>query len=222
MMYSVKFSYDSIIKFSDLFSNNKHMSYTWFGRNIIYLVLILISTGCNKEREWQLNDVTGHLPDLQFSLMSDSGQEVTEQTYRGYQVMMFFGFTNCVSECPATMFRLAKIVKILGQEAERTRILFVTLEPERDTSQVLHRYVAAFDADHAIGLTGKTDDIEALVKRYRAAYRPRKSDGDDIVHSIAVYVFDSEGHARLLMTPDDTIETVAHDLRQLQASAPGP
>ncbi len=198
------------------------MSYTRFGRIIIYLVLILVLSGCDKEKQWQLNEVTGHLPDLQFSLMSDNGQEVSEQTYRGYQVMMFFGFTNCALECPATMFRLAKIVQMLGQDGESTRILFVTLAPEQDTPKVLHRYVAAFDAKHAIGLTGSTAQIEALVKRYRAAYRPRKSDGDDIVHSTAVYVFDSEGHARLLMTPDDAIETVAHDLRQLQASAPDP
>jgi len=64
-------------------------------------------------------------------------------------------------------------------------------------------------------LTGTDSEIENLAKRYRAAYRPKKPDSDDIVHSAAVYIFDTQGHARLLVTPDDTIETVTNDLRHL-------
>jgi protein SCO1/2 len=75
--------------------------------------------------------------------------------------------------------------------------------------------LTAFDAGHAIGLSGSKGEIEDITRRYRAAYRPRKSDYEDITHSAAVYVFDPQGHARLLVTPDDTIETVADDLRLL-------
>ena len=151
--------------------------------------------------------------------MSDTGQPVTDQTYQGYLVMLFFGFTSCQTECPATLFRLAKIVRLLGDNANRTRILFVTLDPQRDTLQVLHRYVTAFDAGHAIGLTGKESEIEDLTKRCRAAFRPGKSDSDELSHSAAVYVFDPQGHARFLVTPDDSIVTVADDLRGLLASS---
>ena len=107
----------------------------------------------------------------------------------------------------------------MGDNANRTRILFVTLDPGRDTLQVLHRYVTAFDAGHTVGLTGNEGEIEDLAKRYRAAFRPRKSDSDELSHSAAVYVFDPQGHARFLITPDDAIETVANDLRRLLESS---
>lgn len=187
---------------------------------MMYPVLILMLIGCDTEKSWQLNDVTGHLPDLRFSLISDSGQAVTEQNYRGYQVLMFFGFTDCRSECPVTLFRLVNVMKRLGKDADHTRIVLVTLAPERDSPPVLHHYVTAFDAYHAIGLTGGSDQIEALAKRYRAAYRPGAPATESIVHSAAVYIFDAQGHARLLMTPDDAIDAVANDLRQLSSSGP--
>jgi protein SCO1/2 len=190
-----------------------------FGRTILYAALTLVLNGCDTERQRQLPEITGHLPDLRFSLMSDTGQPVTNQTYQGYLVMLFFGFTSCQAECPTTLFRLAKIMRNLGDNANHTRILFVTLDPGRDTPQVLHRYVSAFDAGHAVGLTGNETEIENLTKRYRAAYRPRKSDSDELSHSAAVYVFDPQGHARLLITPDDSIETVADDLRRLLGSS---
>ena len=190
-----------------------------FGRIILYAALTLVLNGCDTERQRQLPEITGHLPDLRFSLMSDTGQPVTNQTYQGYLVMLFFGFTSCQAECPTTLFRLAKIMRNLGDNANRTRILFVTLDPGRDTPQVLHRYVSAFDAGHAVGLTGNETEIENITKRYRAAYRPRKSDSDELSHSAAVYVFDPQGHARLLITPDDSIETVADDLRRLLGSS---
>jgi len=190
-----------------------------FGRIILYTALTLVLNGCDTEKQRQLHEITGHLPDLRFSLMSDTGQLVTNQTYQGYLVMLFFGFTSCQAECPTTLFRLAKIMRNLGDNANRTRILFVTLDPGRDTPQVLHRYVSAFDAGHAVGLTGNETEIENITKRYRAAYRPRKSDSDELSHSAAVYVFDPQGHARLLITPDDAIVTAADDLWHLLDSS---
>jgi protein SCO1/2 len=190
-----------------------------FGQTILYAALTLVLSGCDTQRQRQLHEITGHLPDLRFSLMSDTGQPVTDQTYQGYLVMLFFGFTSCQAECPTTLFRLAKIVRLLGDNAKRARILFVTLDPGRDTPQALHRYVSAFDAGHAVGLTGNEAEIEDLAKRYRTAYRPRKSDSDELSHSAAVYVFDPQGHARFLVTPDDSIVTVADDLRRLLDSS---
>jgi protein SCO1/2 len=181
---------------------------------------MLVLNGCDTERQWQRHEITGHLPDLHFSLISDAGQRVTDKTYQGYLVMLFFGFTSCQAECPTTLFRLAKIIQNLGDNAKRTRILFVTLDPGRDTPQVLHSYISAFDAGHTVGLTGNEIEIEDLTKRYRAAFRPRKSDSDELSHSAAVYVFDPQGHARFLVTPDDSIVTVANHLRGLLDSSP--
>ena len=190
-----------------------------FGQTILYAVLTFLLNGCNTERQWQLHEITGHLPDLRFSLMSDSRQLVTDKTYQGHLVMLFFGFTSCQAECPTTLLRLTKIMRNLGDHANRTRILFVTLDPDRDTPQVLNSYITAFDSRHAVGLTGNETEIEDLTKRYRSAYRPSKSDSKELSHSAAVYVFDPQGHARFLITPDDSIVTVAGDLRRLLDSS---
>ena len=190
-----------------------------FGRTMLCLAMTLLLNGCDTEKQWQLHEITGHLPDLRFSLMSDNGQPVTDQTYQGYLVMLFFGFTSCKAECPATLFRLTKIVQRLENKTHRIRILFVTLDPRRDTLQVLHRYVTAFDTEHTVGLTGNESGIEDLAKRYRAAFHPRESDSDEISHSTAVYVFDPQGHARFLITPEDAVETVTNDLRGMLDSS---
>ena len=190
-----------------------------FRRFILCVAFSLVFNGCNKENPWRLHEISGHLPDLRFSLLSDTGQPLTEQTSHGYLVMLFFGFTNCQSECPTTLFRLSEIVQELGADANRTRILFVTLDPCRDTPHVMHRYLTSFDAEHAIGLIGNEDQIEELAKRYRIAYRRKDPGSGDIAHSAAVYVFDPQGHARLLITPNDPIEAVVNDLRRLLESA---
>jgi protein SCO1/2 len=190
-----------------------------FSRYIHCVALMWVLNGCDTHKQWQLHDITGHLPNLRFSLISDAKQPVTNLTYHGYVVLLFFGFTGCHAECSATMFRLAKISQRLGESANRTRILFVTLDPGRDTPEVLHHYLTAFDFEHTIGLTGSEDEIEDLVKRYRAAYRPRETNSDDITHSTAVYIFDPRGRARLLVTPEDTIETVTNDLQLLLESS---
>jgi protein SCO1/2 len=198
------------------FVRTRHLK---FGRTVVYIALTLVLNSCDAERKWKLHEITGHLPDLSFSLMSDTGQPVTDKTYQGYLVLLFFGFTSCQAECPATLFRLTKIVRYLEEKANRTRILFVTLDPGRDTLQVLHRYVRAFDTEHMVGLTGNESNIEDLAKRYRAAFRPRESNSDELSHSAAVYVFDPQGHARFLVTPDDSIVTVTDDLRRLLDSS---
>lgn len=189
------------------------------GRTLLCVAMALSVNSCDTEKHWQLHEITGHLPDLRFSMMSDTGQPVTDKTYQGYLVLLFFGFTSCQAECPATLFRLTKIVQRLENKAHRIRILFVTLDPGRDTLHVLNRYVTAFDAEHTIGLTGNETEIGNLAKRCRAAFRPRKFNSDELSHSSAVYVFDPQGHARFLITPDDSMVTVADDLRRLLDSS---
>ncbi len=187
------------------------------GRYIVSLVIALALSGCVNEKSWHVEDVTGHLPDLNFSMTSDRGNAVTARTYDGYVLLMYFGFTHCTAECPVSMARLAQVMELLGNDANRARILFVTLDPARDTPQVLHRFVTQFGPEHTVGLTGTTADIERLTKQYRAAYRPRSKIGEtgNIEHGDAVYIFDSRGRARLLATSSDSNEDLAEDLWRL-------
>jgi protein SCO1/2 len=182
------------------------------------LLFVLLLAACGpKAPHWALTDVHGHLPDLAFSLTSDEGRAVKAQDYRGKVVLLYFGYTHCPDVCPTTMAHLASVMQRLGKAADQVKILFVSVDPTRDTPALLHSYVRAFDP-HAIGLTGTEDAIKALAKRYRGAYEAESpgANGDyEVTHSSAIYIFDKSGKAQLLATPSDSINDYVHDLQQL-------
>lgn len=186
-------------------------------RFLVCIALAAGLTGCKSESPWHLNDISGHLPDLEFALISDGESPVTAQTFKGKLVLMYFGFTHCAAECPLAMTRLAHVLQKLREDANRIRILFVTLDPGRDTPQVLHRYLTSFDSAQMTGVTGNEEAIRNLVKRYRSAYRSTTgvSAANNISHSAAVYIFDTQGQARLLFTPVDSDENLVSDLLNL-------
>ena len=187
------------------------------------LVLAAALGGCVRHDEsWKLTNVQGHLPDLSFSLTSDTGQPVTAKTYKGDTLLVYFGYTHCPDVCPETMARLTQVLAKLGADARRVRILFITVDPARDTPQALHGYVTAFDAQHAVGLSGPDRQISTLARDYRVAYKADQPTGDGnyaVTHSSAVYIFDKDGHARLLATSTDSADAITHDLRQLIQSS---
>jgi protein SCO1/2 len=176
---------------------------------------VLLLAACSAHPQWQLDDVQGHLPDLKFSMTNDLGQPVTAADYRGKVVLLYFGYTHCPDVCPLTLVHLHTVLQKMGKAADDVRVLFVTVDPARDTVSVLHQYVTAFDP-RIVGLTGTQEAIAQLAKRYRAFYKPEAPNdtaGDyDVTHSSAIYVFDREGHARLLATPGSSNEEILHDL----------
>jgi protein SCO1/2 len=172
--------------------------------------LIVLSCSCSPKKQWQLQDVAGHLPDLRFSLTDDTGKPVTAQNYRGKIVLLYFGFTGCGTQCPIVMQRLAGVLAQLGHDADQMRVLLVTVDPVHDTPQAMHNYVSNFDKTHIAGLTGNDAGIRDIARRYRAAYR-----SNSLVHSNAVYIFDATGKAKLLASDDDNSDAFVHDLRQL-------
>jgi protein SCO1 len=193
----------------------------WFAA--LFSAVMILSAGltaCSRPdtTPWKLTDVSGHLPDLDFKLTDDTGKPVTGQSFRGQTTLVYFGYTHCPDVCPETMARLMQVMQQLGPDAKNTRIVFITVDPVRDTAAALHDYVRAFDAQHAVGLTGTDGAIESIAKRYRVAYQMEKrepSGAYDVTHSSAVYIFDSHGHARLLATESDSIDTITHDLRRV-------
>ncbi|WP_407672003.1 SCO family protein [Paraburkholderia acidisoli] len=178
----------------------------------------LLAACSPRGQPWELTNVSGHLPDLDFALTADNGQPATGASFRGKTALVYFGYTHCPDVCPETMARLMSVLAKLGPDAQDVRILFISVDPARDTPAALHAYVGAFDAQHARGLTGSDAQVEALAKRYRVAYQMEQRDpnGDyEVTHSSAVYVFDAEGRARLLATDHDTPDAIAHDLRRV-------
>jgi protein SCO1/2 len=179
---------------------------------------------CASHPQWQLDDVQGHLPDLKFRMTSDLGQPVTAATYRGKVALLYFGYTHCPDVCPLTLVHLHTVLQKMGKAADDVRILFVTVDPTRDTVPVLHQYVTAFDP-RVVGLTGTSEAIAQLAKRYRVFYKPApteasSSDGYEVTHSSAIYVFDREGRARLLATPGSSNDEILHDLKLLVEQRP--
>jgi protein SCO1/2 len=192
----------------------------WFAALLTTLILSASLAACSRPdtTPWKLTDVSGHLPDLDFKLTDDTGKPVTGQSFLGQTTLVYFGYTHCPDVCPETMARLMQVMQQLGPDAKTTRIVFITVDPARDTAAALHDYVRAFDAQHAVGLTGTDGAIESIAKRYRVAYQMEKRDPSgayDVTHSSAVYIFDSHGHARLLATESDSIESITHDLRRV-------
>ena len=187
-------------------------------RLFLILVLGLLASACADQKpKWALNDVTGHLPDLAFNLSGADDRTVDAADLRGKVVLVYFGYTHCPDICPLAMTHLHMALRKLGPEADDVRIVFVSLDPERDTTEVLDAYASAFDP-RAIGVTGSLETVRKLAKRYRIAFSRDKPDADgnyDVSHTSAVFVFDRAGKARLLATSPEDIDAVVHDLRLL-------
>lgn len=188
------------------------------------LVGALVLTACSEpDYKWSLYDVSGHLPDLEFSLKGVGNQSVTEASLKNKTVLVFFGYASCPDICPTTMAQLTEVLAKLGDEAKDVRIIFISVDPHRDTPDILQAYVDAFNKN-AIGLTGNEKEVAALAKRYRVAYqieKPKLGDNADIydvTHSRGVFIFDRFGKARLLASDTEAIELVTTDLRRLLQS----
>ena len=152
-----------------------------------------------------------------FGLTDDNGKPVAGADFKGKVVLMYFGYTHCPDVCPLTLTQLHVILDRLGAPADRVRILFVSVDPARDTPAIMHDYVNAFDK-RAVGLVGSNADVEALAKRYRSAFtrEPDRGDGNyEVSHSSAIYIFDGQGKARLLATPSAAQDDIVHDLHLL-------
>jgi protein SCO1/2 len=185
---------------------------------IVTLSLLLTSHPAPQETPFNSRDVSGHLPDLQFTLTDENGKKVTAADYKGKVILVYFGFTRCPGECPTTMLRMAMILKHLGPASDRIRVLFITVDPQHDTPPILKSFLNNFDAMHEIGLTGSKEEILALAKRNQAMIgNAQPQSVSEISHIDALYVFDKSGHARLMTGNGTSDESIASDLKRLAA-----
>jgi protein SCO1/2 len=129
-----------------------------------------------------------------FRLTDQDGRTMTEQDLKGYPSLVFFGFTHCPEVCPTTLFDISEIMRALGADAERTRAVFITVDPERDTQPVLKDYLSSFDP-HVSGLTGDLGAITNVAKEYRVYFKKVKLDDGSYTmdHTAIVYLMDKEG-----------------------------
>ena len=190
---------------------------------IALLLLPLLLPGCNRDvTPWHGRDIQGVMPDLAFTLTNDSGHPVTAADYTGKLVLLYFGYTHCEDVCPTTLNTLSTAVRNLGREADRVKILFVSVDPRRDTPEVMRHHAMHF-SQQVVGLSGSDTQLYDLARRYRVAYNygePDTGGNYEVYHSSAIFVFDAHGRVRLLLVQNqlDTA-AVTGDLRRLLDSS---
>ena len=183
---------------------------------VIALALACVA-GCSRGPPYHLQSIQGLMPRLEFQLMDDDGREVNAERYRGNVVLLYFGYTHCPDVCPTTLAALGAALGRLGADASRVTVLFVTVDPARDTAPVLKRYMSYFGPQF-VGLRGDDEALRPLIRRYRVAYHrdpPDRNGNYAVEHSSVVFVFDANGRARLLAQEGDAPDAVAQDLRRL-------
>ena len=155
-----------------------------------------------------------------FTLTAADGSAVTDATFRGKWLLVFFGYTFCPDLCPTTLMDIAGALQKLGPDAGRVQALFITVDPERDTPEVMGQYTAAFDPRIA-GLTGTREQVDATAAAYGAHSERRKISADDtgyvVDHSTYLYIMDPQGRFVRGLSFDTPSERIAGTLRDLMA-----
>ena len=191
-------------------------------KNFIQLLLVglLLLLGCAEKIPSKLMNIEGLMPDLSFDLIDENEKQVTGEDFVGSTALMFFGFTSCPEICPATMGKLATVIKQLGEQAKDVKVLLISIDPKRDSPLKLKNYTNIFGPEF-IGLTGTEAELRELTKRYRVTYGYGDADKEgnyEVSHSSAVFVFDNKGKPRLLATQSTPLSDIVDDLKVLLAS----
>lgn len=167
------------------------------------------------------SDITGTSYGRDFALTDDHGQPRTLADFRGKVVAVFFGYTQCPDVCPTTLSELAEATRRLGADAARVQVLFITVDPERDTPELLRQYVAAFDPSF-LGLHGDAAALERTAREFKIIYQkqPGSTPGTySMDHSAGTYLFDPQGRLRVYVSYGAGPDVFAHDLAELLRTA---
>lgn len=188
---------------------------------LVAATLAFSFAGCDKlpgkQASFQNTDVTGLDYAKGFALTDHSGKPRTLADYKGKVAIVFFGYTQCPDVCPTTMAEMAGVMQKLGPQADQVQVLFITLDPERDTPQLLASYVPAFDK-RFVGLYGTPEQTAKTAKDFKVFYSkvPGKEPGSyTIDHMAGSYVFDKDGRLRLFIRHGVAADSIVHDVRQL-------
>ncbi|MDC8802670.1 SCO family protein [Halomonas pacifica] len=185
------------------------------------LFVTLWIAGCSNP-DWQTKDISGLMPSLAFELIDENGSTVSADQFLGKTTLLFFGFTHCPDVCPTTLSRLDAATQRMDETArDEIQVLFVSVDPRRDDAETLDSYTDAFGPQF-IGLTGDKAALDKLTRRYRVTYGYGEEDSDgnyDVSHSSAVFAFNAQGEARLLIRDSDPMEAVVADLERLTGEA---
>jgi len=187
-------------------------------RALLAATLALALAACGPEAaKFKGSDVTGSAFGRDFALVDFDGKPRTLADYRGRAVVLFFGYTQCPDVCPTTLSTLAESMKQLGSDADRVQVLFATVDPERDTAELLKQYVPAFDP-RFVGLRGDAAQTEAVAKEFRIIFQKVPGSTPEtytVDHSAGLFLFDPAGRLRVYEGHGQPPDVLAYDLRAL-------
>lgn len=189
-------------------------------RQFILVFLLTVLAACQPSgtgKQLVATDITGADFGHELSLTDHHGQPRSLAEFKGKAVVLFFGYTHCPDVCPTTMIDLKQTMKLLGPRADEVQVLFVTLDPERDTQAVLAQFVPSFDA-RFIGLRGDesaTKLVQANFKIYAKKVEVKGKSTYTLDHSAGMYVFDKTGKIRLYVDYGEKPADIANDILQV-------
>lgn len=183
------------------------------------LILLVLASGCQDNTagvsRFHGLDLTGASYGRDFRLLDAQGREHSLADFRGKVVLLYFGFTQCPDVCPTALSRAAEVKTLLGAEGERLQVIFVTIDPERDTPQVIQPYVAAFDPSF-LGLYGDAQRTRETAAEFKVFYQKVPTGGSYTMdHSTLSYAFDPQGRLRLALRHEQNAQDYAQDLQRL-------
>jgi len=183
---------------------------------ILCLSFLLASCGGGAQK-FNNVDITGAAYARDFALTDHTGTPRTLADYRGKVVAIFFGFTQCPDVCPTTLTDMAQVKKQLGKDGDQLQVLFITVDPERDTQAVLARYVPAFDASF-VALRGSVEQTAITAKEFKVFYQKvtgKTPTSYSIDHTAGTYIIDRKGNVRLFVRLEQGVEPLVEDLKRL-------
>lgn len=182
---------------------------------ILALAAASILAGCDTGKpSFQSTDITGADFGKAFSLTDHNGKQRALEDFRGRVVVMFFGFTHCPDVCPTTLAELAGAVKKLGLAGEKVQVLLVTIDPERDTPELLEKYVTAFNPKF-LALRGSAEQTARVAKEFKVIYQKvagQRAENYAMDHSAGSFIFDQQGRLRLYVSYGRGTDIFAHDI----------
>lgn len=186
---------------------------------LLFFALLLVLGGCGEKQSAQFlaTDITGIDYARDFRLTDQTGKVRTLADFRGKVVAIFFGYTHCPDVCPTTLSDFAMAMKLLGKDAARVQVIFVTVDPERDTPAVLARYVPAFNPSF-LGMYADPAGTAAVAKTFKVFYQRQPADAHGrytVDHSAGTYIYDTQGRPRLYMAYGQGPQAIAHDISLL-------
>lgn len=188
-------------------------------RSRLLLLLFALLAACGQPQKFHAADLSAVTWGTDFSLTDHAGRKRTLADFRGKAVVMFFGYTQCPDVCPGNMSAMREVMDLLGPDAARVQMLFVTVDPERDTPELLGQYVPTFHPSF-LGLYADPATTAATAKEFKVFYvkQPGSTPSTYTVdHTAGSYVFDPAGKLRLYVKHGETPARIAADLRMLLA-----